>query len=81
MKLPAGPNFCTRLLPASVTYMLPVPSTAIPAGKLNCPSPPPGEPNLRMKIAGRIELLYAVIARVRNVYVARLRRALRRSGN
>ena len=70
MKLPAGPNFWTRLLNVSATYMLPAPSTATPSGALNWPSPEPLGAELKKEIAGRIKLLYAVIVRVRDVDVA-----------
>src|SRR5207248_9375021 len=49
-KVPVFVNFWMRLLPLSATKTLPLPSTATPMGKLNCPSPLPELPHLVRKV-------------------------------
>jgi hypothetical protein len=49
-KVPVFVNFSTRWLPTSMTKTLPLPSTAMPKGVLNGPSPLPVLPHLVRKV-------------------------------
>ena len=60
----ASVSVVTRLFSLSVTVSLPVQSTLTPVGWMNWPSPMPRLPIVEQALAGRAELLDAVVAAV-----------------